>query len=611
MRSVKHLLRFALLAARQTAWTPPVRRAFSMAIVVLLWPVPAGSLWAYTSVRVALHSNILVDGKRVIFAQGTGSLTVLDLETGAVLLRKAPKNGLEYSGTLQSSVHGVLMMSYGTIALLDENSFEPVWRADRCYDAVSDGEQVVSHDGNHTVTCRLVQTGRVSWKIDMEGGWYLFTASGKVLVATPDVWDRRNALLLLDLKSGGQLLHYEGASDVHWHQVFFDGERIYLVEGNSADRYQVPEKPVHLKTLDLEGKVVATADYKSPEVVPRGRGNSAFIWGNKYFDDKRVQTVNAHERQVLAKLWKTGDECRDMLENERGFLERRDDLPSVLPSGVFANQPRKDTDNEIGQLLLMSKPEGSWTAYAPYLGKLGSITHVAEADGKLLLGSSEGHLECLDTATGRPRWLYAFAVIRQTVTYSTPHGLPPYLTRQAAEYRKGLKKASISCGSIPLPGEFHSSTRWAMLRAEAEYPGRIVIDPSPDDPFWELGGYVTWLAVCASLPIVGGLVLFLGRFARRKNSTPTEISRDQTPASAGPVASLLVLSIAPAYGLLAYGRVSYSWTIALKVIFVLTIVLALVGTGRLWYARRWLAGLVFSVILIGWLFLMLNPLRFA
>jgi outer membrane protein assembly factor BamB len=614
MRQMNQFLRFALSAARRTSRIPLVRPAFAIAIVALLWPPLAGSLLAYTSVRVALHSNILVDGKRVIFAQGTGSLTVLNLETGAVLLRKAPKGAFEYSGTLQSSVHGVLMMSYETIALLDRNSFEPIWRADRCHDAVSDGEHVVSHDGYHTVTCRQVQTGRVSWKIDMEGGWHLLAARGKVLVATTEHWNSRHALQVLDLKSGGQLLQHEGASGVHWHQVFFDGQLIYLVEGNAADRYESPRKSLRLKALDLEGKVAAEADYKSTEVVSRtGQWNITFIWGNKYFDDRRVQTANAHERQVLATLWKTADECRNMLENETGFPDRRDTHPWLLPSGVFANLPRKDSDNEIGQVLVMNKPKGSWTAYAPYLGKVGSITHVAEVDGNLLLGSSEGHLECLDAATGRPRWLYAFPVIRQTVTYSAPHGMPPYLTRQAAEYRKGIERISVTCGSILLPADSQPSTKWATLRAETEYPGQIFLDPSPDDPFAELPGYIIWLAVCASIPIVAGVVLLLVWLAGRRNSGQAliEASPDRMSASTGPVACFLAVSLAPAYGLLAYGRVSYSWTIALKVIFVMTLVVALFGTCRLVYVGRWVAALVLFVILLAWLYLMFNPLRFA
>lgn len=106
---------FLFCAAYQRSWNSLVRPAVGFAIITLLWLVGAGSLWAFTSVRVALDSNILVDGKRVIFAQGTGSLTVLNLETGEVLLRKKPASNVDYSGRLQRSIHGVLMVSYGRI----------------------------------------------------------------------------------------------------------------------------------------------------------------------------------------------------------------------------------------------------------------------------------------------------------------------------------------------------------------------------------------------------------------------------------------------------------------------------------------------------------------
>jgi hypothetical protein len=84
-----------------------------------------------------------------------------------------------------------------------------------------------------------------------------------------------------------------------------------------------------------------------------------------------------------------------------------------------------------------------------------------------------------------------------------------------------------------------------------------------------------------------------------------------TPASFGLVVWCLLLSVSPAFGLMEYGRVSQSWTLALKVIFAMTIVGAVCGTIRLGFAQRWFAVLVFSGILVGWVCLMLNPLRFA
>jgi hypothetical protein len=348
---------------------------------------------------------------------------------------------------------------------------------------------------------------------------------------------------------------------------------------------------------------VAKVDYDSPQIIHNATPwNDCFIWGDKYFSDSRVQPLKAHQRKALTELWKQIAGLPNALGLES--LPRRDVFPQqLLPSGVFADFPSKDADGKLGQLLQMIQAKRSWKAYAPHLGEHGVVGDVTEVDGRLLVGSSEGHVECLDIESGRPRWLYTFPVIRQTVSYSIPYGMPPYLAQQAAEYREGLKKTTI-CGSIPFPSNVdRTSIKWSKLRAETEYPGRIIIDPSPDDPFPNFEGYFTRLAVCAFLPIVGTLVL-LTRLARRK--------AHKKPVSIGfLVAWFLVLSLPPAYGLLEYGRISHSWTIALKAIFAMTIVGAVCGIIRLCFAQRWPAVVVFSVVLIGWLYLMWNPLRFA
>src|SRR5439155_2465365 len=102
--------------------------------------------------------------------------------------------------------------------------------AEDCFSAVSDGEHLISHDGNHTVSCRKVQSGQLCWSVDMEGGWHLLAANGKGIIATRDNWDRRSALLALDLESGHQLLRQEAAPGVRWSGVYFDGRLIFVVE---------------------------------------------------------------------------------------------------------------------------------------------------------------------------------------------------------------------------------------------------------------------------------------------------------------------------------------------------------------------------------------------
>jgi hypothetical protein len=354
---MSRLISLVVMTHFRTSRRWPGGVTLTVALLAMLLLASTNPLCAYTYERVALGSNILVDGERVIFAQGTGSLTVLDLETGNVLLRKKPSTRSPYSGQLQKTAHGVLMMGYDTIALLDGRTFDIVWQAHACYGAATDGEYVVSNDGNSTVNCRKVQSGKVCWTSRMDGGWQNTAVNGKALVNTPD-YVQQSALLVLDLETGRELLRHQAPDGFHWFEVYFDGQHIYFVDDGGIKGEWHRGEPRNLRTVNLQGNIVAQAAYNSPEVVPgqKWRWNGTFLWGDKYFRHDghvgRVRTVNEHERRAIVGFWNKSNGLHFDLQRPANHWGERQFLPDVLASGVFMNVPTQDALGEAGQLLV-------------------------------------------------------------------------------------------------------------------------------------------------------------------------------------------------------------------------------------------------------------------
>jgi outer membrane protein assembly factor BamB len=560
-------------------------------VLLATWFVQEVPARASTFVRISVASNILVSDGSVIFLQGTGSLTVLDLEKGDVLLRKGLAGWGFANDTLVQTPHGVLLMDYDRIVLLDSHTFDTVWQAKGCYDAVTDGEYVCSHNGNSTVSCRSLRTGDVRWNAEVEEGWKLVAVGGKVVVST-----RRSqapvALQVLDLDSGKKVLDLKRSPDAGVLQVHFDGERIYvLYQRHGAAQYD--SQPGELIAYDLNGNVVTQIPYKSPEVTPNveARWGDAFFWGDRYFGEHgEIRPATVFERECVAKF-----------DEERGRSLR------LVPSGVLECIQPDDFGVAPEAVLHMMMPDGSWKAYAPYLGD-GGPNPVCEAQGKLLLGSVQGYLECLDLKTGRPVWLYAFPVIDQLASYSSPHGLPPYVTQQAAAYRRGISRLHEISGNVPLAQDFATApVDWDKLPKTANYSGRVIIDPSPDDPYGDLWQPVSWAAACALLPVVvASFFMLVGRFRR---NVQEGVQRRTRYLLHGVLS--LALSVSPAVGLILFGRLSLGWTLTLKVVFLVAILCAVNAIFRMYGERRWIVASLVVVFLIGWVWFVAYPLWYA
>lgn len=550
------------------------------------------SAFGYTRRRVGVDSNLLVRGSHVVFAQGTGSLTVLDVNTGQVQLRKKPTDDFWYAGKLQDTPFGVLMIRYSRIALLDQSTFDPIWSAESCQDGSVDGDFVVSHDGNRTITCRDLKTGQEQWTVNMAGSWELRAASGRVVVATSTHFDGQPALRTLDLKTGSELLRHEGRDEDSWVNVYFDGEFVYLITARDNSRDEIPGD---IMKFDLQGTPLKSVSFTSSEVVAKfDRAAHDFIFEGKMFlHNGAVRPLYSHEPESLLAEWKLGNRAAES-----------------LPGGVLADRLAQDVDGRYGPLMRLRTTgnECVWRVHPSYrrLSKHdhgSSIKEMAQSDGNLLLASHEGYVECLDMASGAPRWLYVFPAINVTMSYSSPYGLPPYLTQQATAYRSDVSRlGETESGSFLLPNDFDiRSENWSELRASAAYAGRIVVDPDPDNPFSGVRNLLIRLAVLGVTPLKAiPLILVLNRISRRESAAwlDTWIAKSYYHLLA---VLFSVLSVPPAFGLLMYGRVDRSWTLSLKFVFAAAILVAGCAILRLYAEHRWLFATGLGAILVTWL----------
>ena len=118
----------------------------------------------------------------------------------------------------------------------------------------------------------------------------------------------------------------------------------------------------------------------------------------------------------------------------------------------------------------------AWAGRIDYLKFGRQIVVVAQAGDRILLGSSGGHLECLDARTGASQWLYIFpAEVR---------GGPPDMAR--ARHFRRLNRERARAGGLVLEGETSVREGW-----------RRIADPRPARPFrWVSFLYgLTWVAV--------------------------------------------------------------------------------------------------------------------
>lgn len=484
----------------------------------------------YTYHQVGVYSNILIDQGRVIFIQADGSLTALNLEDGAVLVRDLSRS---YSGDLKRVPSGILVLGYSEITWLRPDGLSPMWETKASYDPNILEDALVSYDGNGLVECRSLENGNLLWSYNLPGALQVVAQSEMVLVHRAATYEATETTTsLLDLRTGKEIFRKTPPPGIYWNNAFFDGTNIYVQTGpyiGKRSDYKLERLAIWNTRGEETSSIPIPTDWRNN---PRN-SDQHFELDNKTFDRGRVYDTR-HPRTD----WRSGASSETIVRTNGGveLVETKIDFGDGL---FWIQRARNHVEYEL------QSPSGTWLGTLPYLQKHGGISALAASDGKVVLGSNLGHVECIDSRNGESKWLYVFPTMRHTMSYSSPNGLPPMMATAAGIFRReNMDK--------PKSG-------FQIINGKPSTPS-IILDPKPADPFRDLLLYSTIAWAGAGIPLIG----FFGLHRYRK------IRPADNRALVVFTALLTAISFACFF---AFGRVSVSSYIALLLATVVGVVL--------------------------------------
>lgn len=369
------------------------------ALAVLFLALPAAARDYQT--LVGITSNVVVSGKKVLFAQPDGSLTALDVDTGEVLSRVPG----DFSGRLATPQGGIVQWSDWQVTVLDPETYTRRWRA-RALGVWAVGAAVVVRQEDAVVKMDLA-TGNEEWRLPFKQAHSVVVAGGRVLVfrdraqrwnAGRDAFDELGAAFaVLDLDSGqvSSRVDYP-SSDERIREAYFDGEHIYLARGG----YEFPIEEV--QPLDLLGKAVGPEFAPPAELRDRPRRwthPGRFEFGEQAF-------------LASGLVCRTGGVCDD------GALpEWRDPIfAAPLNPGETSGERRFQSGSHIMALSWSQGPSvglrvdsGPDIAYsAPHLALDGaSVAGVGVARERVVVATTAGVVDAVDRS-GKVVWRYLF-----------------------------------------------------------------------------------------------------------------------------------------------------------------------------------------------------------
>ena len=533
---------------------------------------------AYMAMRVAITSNLLVYHDRVYFTQTDHGMTVLDLATGKIIMRKHDK---QYHGHMWLHPRGIVINGWQGTSLLDADTLESIWTVQGGYPEYVSETCFLSCDDDNQIKRLDLDTGDVLWTLRLTADPHLIVAGERALIVCRSYSNHYTKLLLVDLKSGKVLYERLPKEDESFEEVYFDGERTYVLactdsvrddeQANSNQHRSGMNRavPDALLIIDTTGSVIETVTEVPIDVGNNGYYSRVFSYAGMVFQE------DGHVVPFEQYVDTTGP----------GTV-------FSLPDGMLTIEQVADSKSSSLAVAAWQSDTAQWRAYLPHMDGRWSVTDAVSDRGFVVLGTDRGVVECIDSTSGRSQWLYTFPTHLGTVSYTSPNGMPPHATSLQAGFERDNRLALKTRPAVLLPAE------WDMNQLSPDklrsLPGNtsslIVLDPDPFDPFDWLPPYVraVWGAVTLTVLLSLGLCLLLYRGRRRFMTFAL---------------SSIVLAWLPIAALYYLGRVSWPATLCLKLFVLILLVLSVVHIVRALIERHgvgrvFMGGLTFVIVMV-------------
>lgn len=518
-------------------------------------------------------SDFIVRSNRVYFLQTDNRLTALDGSDGSIVARSGPLCRYGRDCDLMETVVGLLVEAEGMVALYDYTTLQRLWETNDVLCVALSGRRIVYHTGRRTIECRFLPGGELVWTNACCRQRRLAANDENVLAHGWVIRTQTQCAAVIDAATGRTRGFIVEPSNAVFDCAYLGKDAVYVASA-SRDRRKGEGGFKELITFDLQGRELSRTRAPSGFFQADFRLERAFVLNGLLFKDGRVEPSALPDGILPRNKFISYDEA----------LVHTNHLPEC---NVLLRRFGEEWSSQR-TLLTIQNGTSAWTGILAYLegvpkgvipltmGRPGTIRALASFDGRLVLGTDMGHVECIDVATGTSLWMYTFPSRLRMHSSSSPFHVPYAATFN--RFIHSMEERRSNCpGILRLPASLAGDEQTLQSHVgstKSPQPVRRVHIPDSFDWLPDISRPLR-LAWCGAI-VVGilGVVVVLYRGPGLR--------------SAGIKALLLCcLSMAAFHTLYWHFRVSYASALALKAVLIVLTAASLAYLAAALRRRQW------------------------